>query len=171
MEAPKENSRENSRLSTQSILRIIAIAIATLLLIGFCISISLYKNMQGRYTNARNELGEAVYENLYMMRHKGDELSLAGADVQGSILPTMKEYFVIARALDDALHGIYGDRYTVMRADQLNALQAAFDAYDAAFKGGRDTGAAQSQLVAALEQVDALLQERFDAEGGLLPAQ
>ncbi len=171
MEAPKENGLEKSRLSTRTILRIAAIAIAALLLIGFCISISLYNNMQGRYTNARNELGDAVYQNLYMMRHKGDELSLAGADVQGSVLPTMKEYFVIARAMDDALHEIYGNRYTVMRADQLNALQAAYDAYDAAFKGGRDTTAARDQLLAALGQVDQLLTERFDAQGRLLPAE
>ena len=170
MEAPQEKVRIQPRFSKQKILWLGVAAVALALIIALCISISLYRNMQERYTSARDSLGEAVYENLYMMLRRNEEISLAGADVQGTVLPAMREYFLAAQALNTSLQNTYGARYAVLSPDQTSALAKAFSDYDAAFKGGRPTDAAKSALASSMQQVQSLLDERFDEDGRLLPA-
>ena len=170
MGTQKANFRFNPRISTRSLLTGAAILAAAGILIWLCISTSNYRNIQRRYTTARNQLGEAVYQNLFMMLHRGDELTLTGTDVQGTVLPAMKEYFSIASAMDALLQETYGSRYAVLTAEQTEALRSAYLEYDAAFKGGRDTDQAYASLTAALAQTEAALTERFDEKGRVKPA-
>ena len=169
MGTQKANFRFNPRISTRSLLTGTAILAAAGILIWLCISISNSRNIQRSYTTARNQLGETVYQNLFMMIHRGDELSLTGTDVQGSVLPAMKEYFSIAAAMDTLLQESYGKRYAVLTAEQTAALRSAYEEYDAAFKGGRDTDQAYASLTAALAQTEAALAERYDAKGRIKP--
>ena len=170
MEAHKAKDRGIPKISTRLILRIAAIAVAAAMVAALCISIFNTRNIQSRYTAVRNALGDEVYQNLYMMIRRGEELGLAGADVQGTVLPAMKEYFIVARAFDRCLGASYGSRYAVLSEDELSALQRAFDAYDAAFKGGRSTDEPMAQLTQTLARVSETLALRYDEAGVLKPA-
>ena len=170
MEALKAKLRRLPKVPTKTLVMAAAIAVAAAVLIGLCITASNYRYIQRRYTSARNQLGEAVYQNLFMMIHRGEELTLTGTDVQGAVLPAMEEYFAVGSALNESLREAFGARYAVLSVDQTAALRSAFEAYEAAFKGGLATDAAQADLLAALAQVEQTLNERYDEKGKLKPA-
>ena len=169
MEAHKKATPRNARISARMIAWIAAAVFIAALVISLCISISACRNIQQRYTAARNRTGESVYQNLYMLLRKNDETTLSGADIEDSVLPAMREYFISARALNETLTDAYGARYSVLTADQINALEKAFSTYDLAFNVGKSTADAQNALNAALQPIEEILLERYDADGRLLP--
>ena len=169
MEAHKKATPRTARISARMIAWIAAAVFVAAIIISLCISISACRNIQQRYTAARNRTGEAIYQNLYMLLRKNDETSLAGADIEGSILPTMREYFISARSLNDAMTDAYGTRYSVLTRDQVTAIEKAFSNYDLAFKVGKSTTEAQNSLNAALQPIEKILLERYDSDGLLLP--
>jgi len=169
MDTNRKAMRPNIRISARMIVRIAAAVLAAVIVISLCISISACRNMQQRYTTARNRNGEAIYQNLYMLLRKNEETALAGADIEDSILPAMREYFLAARALNETMGDAYGARYSVLTPDQVNALESAFAGYDAAFKGGKSTTDAQNKMNAALQPIETILLERYDSDGLLLP--
>lgn len=169
MQALKAKGRGKSRVSGKALALAAAAVAGVVIVVSLCISISNYRNIHGRYTAARSQLGEAVYQNLFLMLRRGEELTLPGADVQGQVLPAMEEYFAVASALDASLQESYGARYAVLSTENREALQSAFGAYQAALKGGLSTDGALAQMTAALEQTQATLAERFDDAGHLKP--
>ena len=154
----------------QTMLRTIAIALVAALIIALCISISMYANMHQQNESVRNRFGEAVYQNLYMLLRKSDELTLAGADIQGSVLPAMREYYLSACVLDEALGDAYGIRYSVMSSDYVAGLGTSFSDYEAALRGGRSTDQTRDALIAVVRQIEPLLLNRYDERGRLLPS-
>lgn len=170
MDTNRKAPRPEIRISARLLTRILAAVLAAAIVIGLCISISCCRNIQQRYTTARNRTGEAVYQNLYMLLRKNDETTLAGADIEDAILPEMREYFFAARALNEAIGDAYGARYSVLTSDQVGAIEKAFSDYEAAFKGGKSITEAQNTMIAALQPVEKILLDRYDSNGLLLPA-
>ena len=169
MDTFKKAARPEIRISARTIAKIVAAVLAAAIVISLCISISCCRNIQQRYTAARNHTGEAIHQNLYMLLRKNDETSLAGANIEESILPAMHEYFLAARALNETMGDAYGANYSVLTADQVKNLEAAFDSYEAAFRSGKSTTDAQNAMNAALQPVEAILLDRYDSNGMLLP--
>ena len=85
--------------------------IALVLIVLICIFASEANSVQNEYALARDSVGEDLYTSLYMFVRSYDGVTLAGADVQGSILPSMRSYYTAATALDDAIVNAYGDVY------------------------------------------------------------
>ena len=157
------------KLSPRAIRIAALVAVAAAVIIGLCISIFKYQNIHRRYTAARSRLGDAVYQNLYMLVVRSEELTLTGTDVQGTVLPAMREYFAVATELNTVLSDSYGARYAVLSAEDVSALRRGFDNYDAAFRGGLDTDEARAQLTAAIGRVQAALTDHYDGETRLKP--
>ena len=158
----KEFLRSKALLST-------ACGILAVVLAVVCISIIIRSRMQREYHRARTEIGVELYTDLYMLCQTFDQVNVPGQDVENVLLPKMREYYVSAQALNTALSHAFGERYRILGDEHLSVMNAAFGAYDTAFKGGKTTETAQASMQSGVDMLRALLNDRFP--GGLLPAQ
>ena len=156
-------------LNARVILPIIAALIALVLIVLVCIFAANANSARNEYAQARDSFGEDLYTNLYMFARSYDGVTLAGADVQGSILPSMRRYYIAAIALDDAVTNAYGQRYQLLDQTTRDAIDAAFEAFDDAFAQGDTTSEAVSSMSACVQSVEQLLTTRYDAATRLLP--
>ncbi|MGI6238551.1 MAG: hypothetical protein ACOYI5_02870 [Christensenellales bacterium] len=146
------------------------IAVAALLIstvIWGCISTSNASIMRRKYTASRDAVGEALYGCIYMMAYKYNDAALAGADVEGDIMPAMREYYAQARALDDAIVRAFGEEAAVFTDALIVDLDRAFGAYEDAFRAGRSTEEAARLMTQAIADTRAQLERKFDANGRL----
>ena len=157
-------------LNPHVLLPIIAALIALILIVLICIFASEANSVRNEYALARDSVGEDLYTSLYMFARSYDGVTLAGADVQGSILPTMRSYYTAATALDDAIVNAYGQRYRLLDGTTRDAIEAAFEAFDDAFAQGDTTSDAVSSMSACVQGVEQLLTTRYDDATRLLPA-
>ena len=162
--------RVKLKLNPRVILPCIAALIALTLILLVCIFAGRATHIQNEYAQARDSVGADLYYNLYMFARSYDGVTLAGADVQGSILPTMRSYYTAATALDDAIVNAYGQRYRLLDGTTRDAIEAAFEAFDDAFAQGDTTNDAVSSMSACVQGVEQLLTTRYDAATRLLPA-
>lgn len=79
----------------------IVVAALILLIALLCITISMRAHIQDAYTSARNEVGEQLYTELYMLCQTFDQVTVPGQDVQNVVIPTMQEYYLAARTLNE----------------------------------------------------------------------
>ncbi len=145
--------------------------IALVLIVLVCIFAGNANRMQNEYAMARNSIGEDLYPNLYMFARSYDGVTLAGADVEGShpalharLLPGGSRHWTTPSSPPMANAICF---WTQPRATR---LPTAFEAFDDAFAQGRSTGDAVSSMSACVQDVDQLLNTRYDAETRLLPA-
>ena len=160
MEARK---RVNLKLNAHIVVPLAAAFVALLLIVLICIFAVSASNIRNEYSQARDSIGQRLYNNLYMLIRTYDGITLAGADAEGTIIPTMKNYYLAAGTLDDALSDAFGEHYRLLST----TLDSAFDA---AFAQGRDTGDAMSSMSACVQSLEQLLAARFDSAGRLLSA-
>ena len=81
----------------------------------------------------------------------------------------MEDYYLAAKTLDNVVSNAFGARYDVLTEENIAALDSAFDAYEAAFRGGKTTEEAQSAMQSCMDMLRTLLQARF-RDGVLQPA-
>ena len=148
---------------------LIGCAAVIALLVMLCISVVMRSNIQSDYTQARNEIGEELYTQLYMLCQTFDQVNVPGQDLENVVIPTMEDYFLAAKTLDDVMSNAFGARYDVLTEENVAALGKAFDAYEAAFRGGKTTEEAQSAMQSCMDMLRTLLQTRF-RDGVLQPA-
>lgn len=147
----------------------IAAAIAIVILIALlCISINMRSHIQDEYTTVKNQIGESLYSNMYMMMQTFDMASVPNADVQNVVIPQMKNYFIASTTLNDLLTNTFGQKYTVMSSEQISVIEKAFSAYEKAFESNSSTDLAYSDMQSCMEMVRDLLTSRF-SEGALKP--
>lgn len=170
MEKTKSDLRALSALSGRAKAVLFAgVALLIVLVIALCISNGMRSNMQREYTDVRNQTGEALYSNLYILMQTFDMTAVPGADAQNVILPQMKEYYTAATTLNALLGQVYGPKYAVLSDADIRDMDSAFAAYDAAFRNGGATDLAQSDMELCMGHVRELLNSRF-SEGALKPA-
>ena len=80
----------------------------------------------------------------------------------------MADYYLCAQTLNTALTGAFGANYSVLSAQHIADLDAAFDAYDTAFRAGHSTDDAQAAMQSCIDAVRELLSARY--VGGNLSA-
>ena len=139
-----------------------------LLIVLLCITINMRSHIQSEYSFARNEIGEEAYTELYMLCQTFDQVTVPGQDVQNVVIPKMQDYYLSAQTLNTALARAFGDRYELLSPDELSALDAAFEAYDSAFRAGKPTDDAQSAMQSCMDMVRSILDSRF--RNGVLKA-
>ena len=168
MENSKEKKIDLSSVDLKKAGALAAGALIVVLIILLCITGGMRAHMQSAYANARDEIGEQIYTELYMFCQSFDQISVPGVDVQDGLIPDMKEYYQAAGTLNRALSRAFGERYTVLSQADTAALDAAFEAYDAAFRAGRSTDEAQAAMQGCVDMVRSILVERFN-DGALWP--
>ena len=144
-------------------------ALIVALLAGFCISTSMRSNIQRQYAAARNQAGEALYSNLYILMQTFDMTSVPNTDIANVILPQMRDYFIASVTLNNLLKQTYGPRYAVLSDADVNNLTAAFTAYETAYRNNTSTDLAMSNMQSCMSRIRELLNSRY-SQGVLKPA-
>lgn len=148
---------------------LIGCAVVILLLVTLCITVVMRSNIQSQYTQARNETGEELYTQLYMLCQTFDQVSVPGQDIENVVIPLMEDYYLAAQTVNDVMGNAFGAAYSVLSQDDISALNSAFDAYDAAFRGGKTTEEAQTAMQSCMDMIRTLLESRF-RDGVIQPA-
>ena len=144
----------------------VAVLLAAVVIWG-CISTSNASNMRRKYAQSREAVGESLFSAAYMMALRFDDAALAGADVEGEILPAMKTYYAQAVALNEAVTGAFGNKYEVLSDALVSELDQAFSTYDDAFKSGHSTEEAANLMAQAVADTRAALNRKYDGNGRL----
>ena len=136
------------------------------LIVLTCMAISIRMNMQNEYADIRNQIGESLYSDLYMMAQTFDMTAVPNADVKNVVIPQMKNYFIAATALNEQLTRNFGIRYQVLTDADINTLNTTFSTYETAFRSDSPTDLVQTDMQACMQRVRDLLNSRY-SEGHL----
>lgn len=134
-----------------------------------CISINMRSHIQNEYARVRNEIGESLYSNMYMLMQTFDMSNVPKADMENAILPQMQEYYAASKALNEAIIKAYGEKYRVLSTDNIAAIDEAFEGYETSFRDGTSTDLAKANMQTCMETIRTLLYSRF-SEGVLKAA-
>ena len=170
MEKAKATLPSFSELNVrEKVLLIVCAVLLIALIAACCISINMRVNMQREYAKIRNAIGDSLYSNLYMLTQTFDMTSVPNADIQNSVMPQMRNYFVSSTTLNELLSKCYGQRYKLLTDADVSSINTAFSAYEAALRSGGPTDLAQADMQAGMSMVRELLNTRF-SEGALRAA-
>lgn len=161
MEKQQTKRLEMPKVSPKTAGVMIVCAAVIALLVMLCISVVMRANIQSEYTQARNEISEELYTQLYMLCQTFDQVTVPGQDLENVVIPTMKDYSLAAQTLNGVMGNAFGSQYSVLTQENVSALDSAFDAYEAAFRGGRTTEEAQSAMQECMNTIRTLLESRF----------
>ena len=168
MEKPMKKRLDLSKIDTKKAAAAIALGVVILLVVVLCITISSRAHIHREYTNARDEIGEVLYTELYMLCQTFDQVTVPGAEIQDVIIPAMRDCYLSGQSLNTALKNAFGNRYAVLSEDDIAQIDAAFEAYDAAFRSGKPTTDAQAAMQACIDNIRAILLSRYPT-GTLTP--
>lgn len=138
-----------------------ALALVLALIIALCISIGMRSNIQRDYADARNQAGQLLYDNLFILMQTFDSTAVPNIDVRNAILPQMRDYYIASVTLNNLLANTYGPRYAVLSDADINDLTNAFTSYEAAYKNNTSTDLAQSNMQLCMDRVKELLNSRY----------
>ena len=168
MEKRKEKKLDLSKINLKQAVILATGILIVVLVVLLCISNSMRSHMQSEYAGARDEIGEMAYTELYMLCQTFDQVTVPGVDIQDGLIPDMKEYYLAAQTLNNVLGDCFGEKYRVLTADNIAAVDAAFEAYDGAFRAGKATDDAQAAMQGCVDMIRNVLAERFN-DGALRP--
>jgi len=163
-----ENIRRKVAALQQVNWRIVSRIALAVLIIGLiawgCISNSNTSDIQQEYADARNTVAQSLYGCANMMVLEFEKGDLAGADIEGEIIPNMRHYFSQMQVLNNAMAAAFGEEYAIFDAELMNEIRLALDEYDQAFSTGHSTDSAHDRMSGAMSRVRSRLNQRFDED-------
>ena len=91
-----------------------------------------------------------------------------GADVDGSILPTVRQHLNTATALNNILTNGFGGAYSVFTQDLYNRLEHFYSEYELARSANRSTDTAMELLDSCMRDIENIVLTRFEADGRVI---
>ena len=162
MDKMKSGFQGFSSLSTRNkTVLVVALAVIVALLIALCISIGMRTNIQREYTAARDQTGQLLYDNLFILMQTFDSTAVPNIDVRNNILPQMRDYYIASVTLNNLIGQVYGSRYMVLSESDINDLTSAFTGYEAAYRNNTSTDLAQSNMQLCMDRIKELLNTRY----------
>lgn len=139
-----------------------AAAAALVLLVALlCISNHMRSNIQKKYSALTVQLQEQVYQNLSEMAELFNRVDDPNVDVRNKLIPELKNHFAAATAANSALMQSCGAEKAVLSDELIQAFEAAFDQYAAAYRQGIATGLARADMAACMEEAQLLLTSHY----------
>lgn len=161
-----ENIKGKVALLQQLNWRFISKIAVALLVVGLfawaCISTSNTSDIQEKYTASRNAVAQSLYGCANMMLLEFDKIDLAGADIEGEIIPNIRHYYSQMQVVNNAMAAAYGEEYVIFDAELMKELALSLEEYDAAFATGHSTDSAHDRMSGAMSKVHSILNRRFD---------
>ena len=169
MEVLKSGMRGFSAMSARrKAVAFAGLALIVMLVVALCISIVIRTNIQREYTEARNQTGAALYDNLFILMQTFDSTAVPNIDVRNAILPQMRNYYIASITLNNLLRQTYGARYAVLNEADIESLTSAFTAYEAAYQNNTSTDLARADMQMCMDRIKELLNARY-SQGVLKP--
>lgn len=91
-----------------------------------------------------------------------------GTDVDGSILPTVRQHLNTATALNNILTNGFGGAYSVFTQDLYNRLEHFYSEYELARSANRSTDTAMELLDSCMRDIENIVLTRFEADGRVI---
>jgi len=161
LDSIRKRMRKISRKSCPARIPAVMAIVIFVLVIVVCISSIMRANMQRKYTSARYEMQEQLYLHLQEMTELFSHVDEEDVDVQHKLIPYMRSSYTAAVALNTALRDGYGKRSALLSDEQVAALDAAFEEYTAAYRGGGPTGLAEADMRECMVGIQPIVDERF----------
>ena len=161
LDSIRKRVRKISKSSCPARVPAVMLIVILVLVIVVCISSIMRANMQKKYTAARYEMQEQLYLHLQEMTELFARVDEPDVDVQHKLIPYMKASYTAASSLNAALRDGYGDRSALLSDDQIKALDAAFEEYASAYRGGGPTGLAEADMRECMAGIQPIVDERF----------
>ncbi len=161
MDSIRKKIRKISKKSCPARIPAVLMIVILVLVIVVCISSIMRTNMQRKYTAGRHEMQEQLYLHLREMTELFTHIDDPDVDVQHKLIPYMRSSYTAAVSLNTALRDGYGKRSALLSDDQVEALDAAFDEYSAAYRGGGPTGLAEADMRECMAGIQPIVDERF----------
>lgn len=142
----------------------VAVGVASalfLLLVCVCITFIMRSNIHRRYTTAASQMQEQAYQELIAMTELFARIDDPAVDVQNKLIPELKTRYQSAAALNTALTEGFGPESAVLSDEQTAAFNNAFNEYSDAYRQGLATGLAKADMTACIQQVQAMIDERY----------
>lgn len=136
--------------------------IIVILLIMLLVVNAARLNTHAELKKSRNAIGEALYNQLFMMCQTFDQINIP--DQEASAVGIMKNYFLAAKALNEALADGFGERYRILSPEMTNDLEAIFTRYETAFRAGLATNGERDLLAEKVDQLRSVLESRYSEE-------
>ena len=156
-----ENRGFSGRNRDHRALLIAGVCVILALVVALCISIHMRANIQREYTTVRDRIGQALYDNLFILMQTFDSTAVPNIDVRNAILPQMRDYYIASITLNNLLQQTYGARYAVLGESDITELTSAFTAYEAAYQNNTSTDLARANMQQCMDRVKELLNSRY----------
>ena len=91
-----------------------------------------------------------------------------GADVENSILPTVRQHLNTATAHNNILTNGFGSAYSVFTQDLYNRLEHFYSEYELARSANRSTDSAMEMLDSCMHDIETIVLTRFEADGRVI---
>ena len=132
-----------------------------LLIVCLCVTVYMRSNIQQRYTSAADQMQEQAYQELIGMTELFARVDDPEVDVQNKLIPELKARYMSVAALNTALTAGFGAKSAVLSEEQTAAFETAFSEYSDAYRQGLATGLAQADMSICIQQVQAMIDERY----------
>ena len=140
-----------------------------LLLLALLITLSAKNAANRTLEECRDVMAASIQENMNQALRSFDEINRRSADLQGEILPSMKQRLYAADAMNRAMVETFGEQYSVYDLSQYENFAAIMAKFDELLATGQSTDEAKLTLASYMTQVEELVSERFGPNGLLLP--
>lgn len=141
-----------------------ALALILLLLAALCISSGMRSNIHKKYSAAEGFMQDQVYNHLNNMAQLFSRVDDPNVDVRNKLLPALRTEYEAAAALNTVLLDYYGKDSAVLSREQMDAIDAAFEMFAAAYREGSADGLARADMAECMEDIQPLLDAHFTPE-------
>ncbi len=164
MESLHEKVAALQQLNWRLISKISLAVLIVILFVWACISTSNTSDIQQKYAESCNAVAQTLYGSANMMLLEFDKIDLAGADIEGEIIPNMRHYFSQLQVLNNAMATAFGEEFAIFDAALIKDIELALEEYEAAFSTGHSTADAHERMSSAMTKVRNVLNDRFDED-------
>ena len=166
----QENLQKRAQLekSRRWILAGTAAAIIVALLITIAILDSQLEAVALRSDQVLLSITQELQSELVFALRSYNGIYSTGADVDGSILPTVRQHLNTATALNNILTNGFGGAYSVFTQDLYNRLEHFYSEYELARSANRSTDTAMELLDSCMRDIENIVLTRFEADGRVI---
>lgn len=140
-----------------------------LMLVMLVVAFSGRNRLNTQLCEAREMMAASIQTDMNQAFSSYDGINRKSADLQGDILPAMRQHMYAANSMNKVLSETFGKEYSMIDKELYDSFQAIMEEFDKQLSAGQSTESAKEQLVACMNGMVAELGNRFGADGLLLP--
>ncbi len=140
-----------------------------LLVIMLLFAASGRNRLQAQLDETREMMAASVQSDMYAAISSYLTIDRRSADIEGDILPTMKNHMYSARSMNRVLSETFGEKYSLIDEKDYSQFLSVMAEFDRLLASGQSTDPAKELLVPCMNIFQNTLLNRFNEEGELLP--